>query len=343
MKLATLLVTSTVLAACADEPTAIDLELIPDININTPEHVRGAITSLLLVIDSPDGLYPAGAETVQGNLQVRNADVDPDLELVVSIDMPAGRLPSVRLLRGGLPDVALDIRVLGIDSDSTTVAVGRVQGVTFAADRVQEVAAPFNLKPELLPPRVTEVFPIDGGTTGCDGFDIVAIFSKPVAPETVLAAGAFVVEPGGPPAQLGVSADDRVAQMRPSTNVDAYEVLLSTTITDRDGVHLDQIAAQDGDQPFLATYQIVCTGSELLTSCSQPEPGLIPTCPGGSGRLACVSGSCVPTSCDGAACAPGYVCDSVTAVCEVDCRSYGGEACPPQRPRCDDTTGTCVP
>lgn len=326
------------LAACAEDPTAIDLELVSDPNVNTTAQIVGAIDSVLVIVDSPEGLYGPEDARREGNVQIRNADADAtDLELVALVPVPRGRLPLIRLERGGLPDVPIDVTVRGVRgaTESTPVAVGRVRGARFEAEHVVTVDVPFNIRPELLPPRVVDVIPRDGDEApDCAVSAIVVMFSKPMDAASLMAPGVIAVDP--PPASPSVTVDSSglVAIVGGGlTGEDgmtlSYRLTIGTGARDRDLLALDQLP-MDGGQPFEAEFVLPC-GPGMATPdnpCGSMEPSpLPPMCPGG-GRLACVDNRCeLVAGCDTARCAEGFVCDPANGACVVDCNLYGGESC----------------
>ncbi len=342
------------LAGCADDVTAIDFELVSDPNVNSTEQVAGAIDSVLVIVDSADGLYTPAEATRVGNVQIRNADANPDdLELVALIAVPTGRLPVIRLLQGGLPDVALDVRVTGVrGAEETVVALGHLGGARFEAARVTTSTVPFNIRPELLPPRVVDVLPRDGDLAqGCEVATLVVMFSKPMNALSLTAPGRILTEPGGMPTEVTVDSSGLVAVVAPAGLVGAdmmsvgYRLTVSSEALDRDGLALDQLPMQDGAQGFAADFVLRCETRTMTpdqVACgTMGVPGPLPTyCPGG-GRLGCVAGECVLASCEAAECATGFVCDATTFACTADCRPYGDDVCPTDRPACDAATGAC--
>jgi len=270
------------------------------------------------------------------------------------VAVPAGRLPVIRLLRGGLPDVPLDVRVIGIrgPEDGPAIALGRLGGARFEAARVTTATVPFNIRPELLPPRVVDVLPRDGDVApGCMVATLVVMFSKPMDAASLTAPGRILTEPGGMPTEVTVDSSGLVAIVVPSglVGIDAttvaYRLSVSSEARDRDGLALDQMPMQDGAQGFTADFVLHCTMISMTPDrvpCGSLEPPgpLGPYCPGGA-RLACVANECVLASCDDAECAPGFVCDPSTFACVRDCRPYGDDVCAAVRPVCDDATGSC--
>lgn len=340
--------------ACGgDDTTAIDLTLVPDPNVNRPEDVTSQVDSLVLVLDSPEGLYHPGDDVpAGGGVQIEDADGDPtDLELVATV--PIGdELPWIQIARGGLPaDVSLAIRLLGLsDEGGEPVARGGAQGLSFEDGRAD---VPFNLVPSRLPPRIAEVVP-DEADVALDCFvgRVLLFFSKPIDPASFLLPGAVMFEPGGAPTELRVDVTGRFAEVIPpplqGDETVRYRLTVSTDVREDapggGGRRLDQVPAEEGAQPFVRDFVIPCDIAPQIPdpNCGDPEPAPRYWCGLGAG-LECIDGMCLPTSCEGERCEAPTVCDPATAACEVDCRSYGPEgACDEERPRCDLDTGACV-
>lgn len=334
---------------CTPEPVAaLDLELVQDLNINTPDQVLSRINTIMVIVDSPDGLYAPGSERTDGDFEIRDADGDEeDLELVVTVPVQEGRLPWVRLERGGLPTTLLDIAVLGGDGGQTEehpVAEGLVRGVVFE-EGVTPLSIPFNIRPELLPPRVTDVIPGDGERLPrCAFSDVVVLFSKPVDAESL--EGAILIEPGGAPLEILTDVSGIVAHLKVATIESEYELTyqvdISTDVIDVDGQHLDDVPTLEGDQPFSRAFRLTCiepsTGPDFFCAIGAPEYA----CPFAH-RLRCIEGVCTPATCDGAACTEPFLCNPSRGFCEMDCRLYGEfSVCPDELPRCDDSTGLCT-
>jgi hypothetical protein len=257
-------------AGCAEDTatTALDLELTPDPNLNTVEQVVAAIETLVLVVDSPEGLYPPGSETVVGDVQIKNVDGDTDaLELVTLIPMPDDRLPWIRLHRGGLPDVPLTIRLTGLERGGSTraIALGRVEGVRFTEGELVSLVVPFDLGSEVRAPRVEEVLPPDGDDApGCRIEEVTIVFSEAIDAASLAAPGAVEVEPGGPALDLRLSGSGYIATYQPTALAGAggvlhYRVTVSTAVVDRDGNPLDQSPTEPGAQAYIGDFQLNCT------------------------------------------------------------------------------------
>ena len=337
------------LQACGDSTTALDLELLPSPELNSAADLVSRIRTVVVVVDAATGrLYPPESEQLAGNVQIKNADADPgDLELVALVPMPGDHLPLIRIERGGLPDVPLHIRVLGSaeGETGTEMARGGATGVSFSDGEIETVAVPFNLLPRWLPLMVTEVAPSDGASVPCDSkVSILSVFSRAVDAASVTAPGHItVVElPSADVAAEELAVSLNSVTFVPDRAVLSYRLTISTDVTDADGAHLDQVPSMQDLQPYREDFQLMCDGTSMPTFpvCSAAVPD--GPCPGPAGRFRCEAGECVPNACDGAACSGGFVCDPASSLCEVDCRLYGGEACPATRPVCS-TNGYCVP
>jgi hypothetical protein len=334
------------LAGCAST-TALDLELLPSPDLNSVDDLTSRLRAIIVIIDAASGrLYPLDAMQLGGDLEIKDADDDPgDLELVATVPMPADRLPYIRIERGGLPDVALHIRVLGsaADETGTEMARGGATGVTFVDGEITTVATPFNLLPRFLPLMVTEVAPNDGDLVSCqDKLDILTVFSRPVDAATITASTLTVTDlAAGDIAPEQVSVASSSVTFVPTRSTLAYRLAISTDVTDTLGAHLDQVPSMPDLQPFSQEFHLGCNGTMNpgMPQCSPATPTA--PCPGAPGRFRCDQGVCVPASCAAAACQPGFACDPTTLACEVDCRLYGAEACPTDRPVCSEA-GYCA-
>ena len=250
-----------VAAGCTNGGISLDLRLRPDPNVNTEAQVIAAVESVVVVLDSPDGLYAPGEERVEGDVQIENADGDPALELVTSVPL-TDHLPWIRVEQGSLdPDVVLDVRLLGLPSPGgDPIAVGTVSGVGFADG---EVGVPFDLLPALLPPRVVDVIPDDGDTIpGCNLDRIVIVLNKPVLPGTALAEGAILFDPGGAPRSIRVDVSSRFIDVVPPawsfTSEARYTLTVASSITDVAGEPLDQVPSLEGAQAYEHEFTLVC-------------------------------------------------------------------------------------
>jgi hypothetical protein len=314
------------LAACDGSTTAIDLELLPSPELSSERDLADRIRTVVVVVDAAQGrLYPLDAEQLGGTVQIKNADADAgDLELVALVPVPSGRLPRIRIERGGLPDVALHIRVLGTASGEQGIEMARggVTGVTFDDGDTKVIPTPFNLLPRWLPLRVTEVAPSDGQVIPCDShLDILTVFSRSVAPASITAPGGIVVEETGTgevaPVELRVNGS--IATFVAARALVDYRVTLSTDVVDTDGVALDQVPSMAGLQPYRGDFHLECSGAMTpVNNWCSPQMPTAP-CPGPPGRFRCDAGQCVPNSCTGAACTAGFVCDPSTFLCVPDC------------------------
>lgn len=331
-------------SGCATQP-GVDLALVPDPNVNSDEQVLEWVDSIVMIVDSAEpGLYRIGDERSQGNVQIENADTDDALEVVVSMPVLGDRLPLIRLMQGSMPDASLELRFLGIPPErGPAVAIGRVQGVHLS-DPIERLDVPFNLRPDLLPPRVTEVAPSDADPApDCVVSTVYMMFSRPIDPATVapavsvegdvsstVAVDSVTVDPDGRWATLAVSG------LTGSGSTLRYRLVVTTALVDREGRALDQIPSEPGDQPLEIEYELLCTpGPDIpLAQCA---PGVDGTCP--LPRFSCVEGACIPDDCG--QCLAGNVCDSATSQCVADCRLWGETACPVGT-SCDAASGVCV-
>jgi len=339
-----------VLVGCSASPV-LDLELVPDPNINSEAQILERVESLVFIFDSPDGLYAPGEEHVEGGVQVVDADADPsDLELVVTFPV-LDHLPIVRLEQADLSDVPIDVRILG-ESGPGPIAEGRVLGARFS-DAAEPVRVPFNIRPEHLPPRVGEVIPSDGQSLqGCFVPTIVVMFSKPIDPATIFLPGAVTFEPGGAPLEIRLDSSGVVAQLEPPTiegeGTVSYRLRIESMVTDTAGIALDQVAAEPSSQPYVGDFTLICGPTSSIPdpppcgSMAPPGP-LEPVCPAFP-RLMCVDDECVLSACEAATCEAGLVCDPAVGFCIEDCRLYGEvDVCPEDRAVCSEDTGVCVP
>lgn len=250
------------LVSGCDEPSAIDLELVADPKVNTVAQVLGRADAIELVLDSPLGLYDPSRAMDDGRLRIEDVDGDPPLELVVRVPVPDARFPRIRLERGGLPDVPLTIRIYGFAEDEARlVASGAVDGIDFGA-AVGELAVPFDLVPEELPPRVVDL--VATPSSSCTPPTLTVLFSRGVDPATVLAAGAITFEPGGAPRAARIDIGGRLLVLTAPDAVvvgDRIGLVLSlaTTIATVDGLGLDQTPGVDGAQAYVGRYESRCT------------------------------------------------------------------------------------
>ncbi len=322
MKL-TRLVLCLSLPGCGSE--GIDLALSVDPNVSTSEELAARLGTLIVILDSDEGLYPAGAEVTDGDLQVKNADADAALEVVQTIPLTEATLPTIRLERGGLSASAVDIRVIGLERDtSTPIADGAARAVSF--DTSEPVSVPFNFLDGARPPRVTAVYPGDGMTIqGCDLSGLSVVFSRPMDAESL--EGAISIRS---PTVAGLSVvlnESRLvgdlAFNEPISGDGAalsIELEVATSALADDGTALDQIGGQPGPQPYEATLRIIC-GPPPTMPCT---PG---SCPWSCGskdcpklaQVACVDDVCTPASCS-VTCSGGTVCYPLADQCVPDCR-----------------------
>ena len=356
------------LAGCGD-PTALDLSLVADPNVNSEAALVEKLSCIRVVVDSSEGLYPdpGSADRREGDLLIRDIDGDNQGELIAGVDMAElGRLPLIRVEQGGLSDLPLELRLDGRatggadacrDQTDPTVAAGGVQGIYFSAGGVQPVQVPFNLRAEYRPPRVTQVYPEDGASLTLETVgSVVLIFSKQMDTASLVRPGviqllrvegsqesAVQTSCTGLPVYVGgpTKADCKLAS---TLSEGSYRVRVSQGALDTSGRSLDQAALQPGNQPFSSQFEIGPTSAQTASCppmCESLWCGNGGTrCPAG---LTCVNDACVPDSCP-ASCGQLMVCDKTYAVCVDDCRIFGtycgldDEGSPLL---CDQQTGLC--
>lgn len=336
-----------------------DISLVADPNLNSEQSLVTSLERLRLVVDSPEGLYPGTAERRQGDLVIKDLDGDGQSELEATLELNGlGRLPLVRIERGGLEAVTMEMRMEGFApvqaGYSESIAAGGLQGIRFSSREILLVTLPFNLKPRFLPPRVTQVFPEDGSADSSKAglSSVLVVFSKAMnleslrkphvlrvllvnnGSESVVPAKAIQLGElfaGGPTKAEYIFDETLGAGM--------YRVRVSTEALDGSGRHLDQVAMQDEDQPFSSQFSVTGVNMQAGPECAVPP---CETDPCSAGGLSCPQGStcntdqgsCEPATCSGA-CDPGRVCDPTLVSCVTDCRVYGTfGGCPQERPVC---------
>ena len=324
---------------------AFDIALVPDENLSTEAELATLVGTLVYVFDSPEGLYAPGEEQTFEAVQIKDADADPsDLEMVVTVPVEDGRLPLVRVERGGLPDVVVDVRVLGlpVSGEGPPIASGELRGLRFGAD-TEQVSVPFDLRDDVLPARVASVVPEDGSDLpGCAVSSLEGVFSRPVDPASLLVPGAVQIEPGAGPVDIYVDDSGLVATLVPqgiSSKGDSLSIHLKVgeSVVDRDGQPFDQVPRQEGAQPFDAVIAYVCV----------PPPSAPDTPCGGiycarSGRIACIDDRCTLAHCS-AECGERTVCDPLRDRCVDDCRNADAVSACLEGTGCDAATGLCIP
>ncbi|MFO0696041.1 MAG: hypothetical protein U0230_20935 [Polyangiales bacterium] len=254
------------LALVGCDEGALDVELRASPNLDTATQVRAQVALVRVVLDAPGGLYHPGDEESSPTLSIRDFDGDPsDLELVADVVPPAARLPLVRIVRGGLPNVPIDVRVLGLGPDhdeSRPVAQGELLGQRFGPD-VRTLGLPFDLVPERRPPRISEVSVL---SSTCSVVRVRVRFERPVKPATLLAAGSVVLLPASPPEGLEIDAEGREATIavdpgRVETRSSRFAIEIRPSVLGADDVPLDQIPSVEGPQAFRADFPKPCPGS----------------------------------------------------------------------------------
>jgi hypothetical protein len=344
------------LGACGD-PTALDLSLVPDPNVNSETALVEKLGALRVVIDSPAGLYPVSDSRREDDLEIKDIDSDGKAELVAEVDLSdLGRLPLVRVERGGLDEAPLEFRLDGLDKDKAAVAAGGVQGIRFDAGAVLPVKVPFNLRANYRPPRVSEVFPADGDPASGKLGSVLVIFSKVMNTDSLKRPAVFQVLT----VEGGVETPVPAARIEPGelykggpTTAEyhftgppghgTFRVRVSQGALDASGRPLDQVPMEPGNQPFRSSFAITAEAAAATNMCSPNCESLWCSsggqiCPSG---LTCVGGACVPERCP-TSCPPLSICDPALGACVSDCRvhgTYGGCA---DGERCDEASGLCV-
>lgn len=335
-------------AGCSDSEPALDLELIQDLNLNSPEQVAQWVDTLRVIVDSPEGLYgPDDAQSGNG-FRIANVDADPAFEFVIESPVTQSPLPSIRVEQGGLPAGPLDIRLEGFGDASGAVASGGVSSVSFGESEPESLPIPFNLNTQFLPPRVLEAFPGQGEVTCRAGLALL-LMSKPLDPDSVVAGENLIVERLDLGLSLPVTFDVdglviRLAFGDVPEERAHYRIWVGGDLVDGDGMVLDQDPRVVGEQVFASEFFVEpdagCTDYPWRW-CHEQSPVL--ECPDfRSGRLRCDAGLCVPDSCLESSCAPGYVCSAGSATCVVDCRSYGDFGGCAAGLSCDEGSGLCL-
>ena len=252
----------SLLVGCEDDVVSFDVELVADPNLNTVSQVLERTDTIELVLDSDDGLYAPGEERLEGDVRILDVDGDAPLELVARVPVPDSRFPRIRLERGGLPRVPITIRIVGYDSLSgEVVANGALAGVEFRGGRT-DLALPFNLLADELPPRVVDV--VASPSSSCEAPTLTLLFSRPVDPASVVGPFAVTFDPGGAPTELRIDATGRLALITAPAAVVvgsrvAFTLTLATTIRTEDAITLDQVPSVPGDQPYVGRFDEPCS------------------------------------------------------------------------------------
>lgn len=328
---------------------AFEVTLSVDPAISSEADLASSLSDLTFVLDSDEGLYPAGSERVSGDVRVENADADPELELVTIVPVDDAHLPVVRIERGGLSATAVDLRVVGRSKqDGAPVADGEALGLAFSSAGRSE-SVPFNFRDALRPPRVARVYPEDGAEIqGCTLQVLTLVFSRPMdpaslTPESVMAGIQGVTTSAVTTASSGVVADVTFAPPLEGDGTRlAFDLRITPAARAEDGTPLDQAGSEEGDQAFDAVIHLEC-GPPPSFPCD------LASCPWSCGgakeclhlpQIECVEGVCAPVHC-AAECPEGTVCEADRNTCVQDCRSGSAlSAC--VAGACDPATGLCA-
>ncbi len=350
--------------------TALDVTLVPDPNITSEALLLESLHTIKLVLDSPQGLYPKDYHHAEQEISVEDIDRDGYAELTARIELNDSlHLPMIRIKRGGLALIPLELRIDGISLESypfypnQAIAAGGVQGVRFVEDQVVPIKVPFNVRPLYRPPQVVQVFPEDGtkDLVPMHISSVLLIFSKQMQRDSLLVPGVFQVtqidEDGNEslvkPKQIDVG---QLYQNGPTKAEYQFKTQLPTKMTfrvdvsskalDMSGRPLDQVPLEPGNQPFQSTF------ASIDTSGPQPAPPCPPYCDFtwcSLGGKFCAPGlvcnkaqkACEPSACP-EACPEQHVCNPDVHACVVDCRINGTYGACPDGTHCEDTTGLCV-
>jgi len=327
---------------------AVEVTLSVDPAISSESDLASSLSELTFILDSAEGLYPAGSERVSGDLRVENADSDPELEIVTNVAVQDSHLPVVRIERGGLSVTSVDLRVLGKSKETgEAVADGGALGLSFSSDARPE-SVPFNFRDSLRPPRVSRLFPESGREIqGCDLQVLTLVFSRPMDPASLTPESVLVGPQGTATTKVAMASSGLVADVTftPPISGDGSRVVFDLQVTSaaraEDGTRLDQAGSEPGDQPFESLVRLDC-GPPPSFPCDMS------TCPWSCGvekeclhlpQIECVEGVCTPTKCV-VECGGGSVCDPVRDACLPDCRTGDAlSAC--ASGACDPATGLC--
>lgn len=332
------------------------IELIPNPEVNTREHVEAQVNRLDIVLDTEGGFasLDAGEGESWGRFEVTDFDSDGVLELVL-IRPGSSALEPFALTAGSQPSRRIHITARGTNSNKALTALGGAH-TALEVGTTKNVQVPFNLLPDRRPLRVLSMVPPSGSRN----------LEAPVEGVTIQLGGEVLAEAiDGNLLLRALSVDEvhlpitEVSYIETGlglvTNVRFFECPLPPgefvievaaavcTTTDQ---CLDQHLNEEGAQPFEGSLHIQgtpfsaeCTDIVTLsTAC--PEVG----CPPGTGCND--GGTCVPDAevggqtevCGSTNCpSPLYVCDE--GECVDDCTFFG--ACPEPDQVCDETSRTC--
>jgi hypothetical protein len=357
------------LGACADV-TAVDVQLVPDLNINEPTSLARSLDQLRITLDASDNqdLYPDWPPGTDRRI----ADVDGDGRNEFRVELPINRtdpLPTVRIERGTLRLAPFSISILvdGIgpwNGEALALAAGGISGISFVDGVRVARTIRFNTRPKYLPPRVERVIPDDGGDFSPESVNYNCVFigfTKPMNPdslrdpktlkstgvievvqldsakETTVGASRIEVK------SLGVSGNDAAYYFfEAPLGAGTYRIKVNPRATDEAGTPLDQVPLDPGAQGFYSHFFVskelaAATLPTCTPNCFDPAwcGGGGEQCPAGM-RCNKASSTCEPVGCP-PTCPSGMVCDEKTGVCVTDCRVYG------EYGLCEAPAPTCLP
>lgn len=247
------------LAACDRRTRGVDVELVPNSAFTNEADLAAHVATLEYRVDAmTGGLYPPGREATRGPASIEDADGDPsDLELVVRVPFDEA-FPTIRILEGSLPEVPLSIRVRGLTDEGVPYAEGSVRDVIVRRG-VPTVRVTFDVFPQLQPPRVGVARLLE--EDACVTPTVLLVFSRAVAPSTVLARDAIRFAPGGPPRAIVLEASGVTALVEAPLEVldgPSFALEVGLGIETTDGVTFDQLPTTPEPDAFEGTFPRAC-------------------------------------------------------------------------------------
>ncbi|MBN2358497.1 MAG: hypothetical protein JXR83_03530 [Deltaproteobacteria bacterium] len=331
-------------AACPLFPTALQLVLTPNPELNAVGDLLGQVERVQVIVEAPaaGGWQDLSGEDGDGE----RADWDGDGENEVSFVSPAiagSALPVLEIGVGRYAGQALELRVYGLPKEAAAdpdqaVALGGASA-TCASGQVQRVAVPFNLKAAARPPRVAEVFPFAGATNiPYNLYAVTVVFSTALDHQTVPGAILLSDSQASPVAfhaelrDIDLAIGDAAAEPRTVAELILDQVLdfsyadlrVEPGPVSRAGLGFDQVPEEPGAQPFLSRFGIA---AELQGGCPEGY------------RFDPQNAACVAEMGCASSCTAGYVCDAEAQRCVEDCRLY--RVCADPQLSCSDESGLC--